>query len=392
MVTPEKIEEWLKEVEARPESAGPIVKYLAHRLRDLSSRNEELLAENISLQRGEKTEEYKERITHLEHQLALLTRRFGAVPSDEEDGTTEVSTPENISLLAYTGKGRIIRLEIDQAPDASGEWPGRLGGDFISPDQPARLACVPSVDELLCLFTSGRVTTVHVADIPVSGLAQKWDAREGMNIGEAHPGERLVSLVPISDLPLKSYFLQASRRGCVKKTLTTISQEILANHFLGKGAIQKADQPFELLLCSKGDALALLTQEGILLGLEVEELSYSVEEKIKLSATDHLVAAFALHPDEAILALVQSGKIIHRAFDFLELAHSPTAKGQSLIPPARRAQGARLIGAVPFRSSDRIAVLDAGGGLSIAGAEHLTGKGEISGGSEPLALTTIMTR
>jgi hypothetical protein len=43
-----KIDEWMKEAEARPESAVTIVKLVSKRLRELTERNEELLTENIA--------------------------------------------------------------------------------------------------------------------------------------------------------------------------------------------------------------------------------------------------------------------------------------------------------------------------------------------------------
>jgi hypothetical protein len=72
-----KIDEWMREAEARPESAVTIVRLIARRLGELTARNEELLAENIALQNGTRVEEYQKRIAHLEYQLDLLKRRFG---------------------------------------------------------------------------------------------------------------------------------------------------------------------------------------------------------------------------------------------------------------------------------------------------------------------------
>src|SRR5574339_925274 len=77
-----KIEEWMKEAEARPESAVTIVRLVAKRLRELTDRNEELLTENIALQNGTRVEEYQKRIAHLEYQLELLKRRFGSDGAD----------------------------------------------------------------------------------------------------------------------------------------------------------------------------------------------------------------------------------------------------------------------------------------------------------------------
>jgi hypothetical protein len=64
MINPDQIEEWIHEVEQRPSSAGLIIEYISRRLRDLTARNEELLAENISLRMGKKVEEYESRIAN----------------------------------------------------------------------------------------------------------------------------------------------------------------------------------------------------------------------------------------------------------------------------------------------------------------------------------------
>src|SRR6266498_2702027 len=67
-----KIEEWMKEAEARPESAVTIVRLIARRLGELTARNEELLAENIALQNGTSVEEYQKRFKVASSRVCLL--------------------------------------------------------------------------------------------------------------------------------------------------------------------------------------------------------------------------------------------------------------------------------------------------------------------------------
>ncbi len=145
----DKIDEWIKEAETRPASALLILKLVANRLRDLTERNEQLLAENIALQNGTRVQEYQKRIAHLERQLDILKRRI-----------SEENFPGNSPTDAW---------EMAAQPD------------------------------------------------------------------EPHAGERLAALMPLSRLPLADFFLQASRRGFVKKTLTSLAQSILDNHYLGRG-------------------------------------------------------------------------------------------------------------------------------------------------------------
>jgi hypothetical protein len=370
-----KIDEWMKEAEARPESAVTIVKLVAKRLRELTERNEELLTENIALQNGTRVEEYQKRIAHLEYQLDLLKRRFGADESllaELPKASVEATT---FSLLIYNNYGRILRLELNSDLRAL----GRIVDETLQTSEQPRLLAVPSNEEVMLLFTSGRVSTCAVNSIATVESGAEWMWNTAALPDEPRAGEFLVCIMPISRLPLSEFFLQISRRGCVKKTMTSMAQSILGNHYLGKGALQKLDQPFDVTLCLKKDRLAFVTIEGKLLGLDVNELSYSAEDRIKLTASDYVIASFVPHPDESMLFVTQTGKVIQREYDSLELSRSPLAKGHALIPPTRLEQGVRFIGAASVRDTDRIAALDSKGNLHVHSAESILGAGSIEG-------------
>ena len=368
-----KIDEWIKEAEARPQSAVTIVKLAAKRMRELTERNEELLAENIALQNGTRVEEYQKRIAHLEYQLDMLKRRFG---SDDVNFTEfpvqSIETASN-SLLIYNANGRIFRMEFDAELRAL----GRIVDDALQNSEQPRLLVVPSNEEILLLFTSGRVSTYAVSNISTVNLVGEWAWDKAALPDEPRAGELLACITPLSHLPLSEFFLQVSRRGCVKKTMTSMAQSILGNHYLGKGAMQKSDQSFDITLCQKKDMFAFVTFEGKLIGLDVDDLPYSTEERVRLTATDYVIASFVPHPEESMLFVTQTGKVIHREQSSLDLSKSSLAKGQPLIPPSRLEQGVRFIGAASVRHSDRIVVLDSKGKLQIHVAESIIGGGSI---------------
>lgn len=367
-----KIEEWIKEVEERPGSAVTILKLIAGRLRDLTERNEELLAENISLQDGSRVEEYKRRIGHLEYQLELLKRRFG-MNEEQLSALTAEPAPLPISLLFYNARGRILRVE----PPKEGRALGHISGELTAGGELPRLLAISGNEEMLLLFSSGRVGICPVENIPLQQARGEWTWEEGSLPDEPHAGERLACIMPLSQLPLADYFLQTSRRGCIKKTLTAIADTVLTNHYIGKGAVQRLDQPFDLTLCHKGDAFALVSHEGRLLGMNVDDLSYSVEERIKLDGTDHIVAAFIYQAEELIFCLTQTGKVISKSAGFVEPAKSTTSRGQALIPEGRLDQGVRFVGAAPLRASDRVAVLDEAGHVSLYAQAELVAAGSV---------------
>jgi len=369
----QKIDEWMKEAEERPESAVTIVRLIARRLRELTERDEELLAENIALQNGTRVEEYQKRIAHLEYQLDLLKRRFGVDDASLIELPTKLVESTTSSLLIYNAQGRILRLELNTDIKEL----GRITGEMVTDHEPPRLLTVPSNEEIVLLFTSGRVDTVAVSAIPTVELGGAWDWSQAALPNEPRAGETLACVAPFSHLPLSDFFLQVSRRGCVKKTMTSMAQSILSNHYIGKGALQKSDQPFDLMLCKKQERLAFVTYEGHLLGLDIDDLSYASEERIRLTATDYVIASFTTRTDESLLFVTQTGKVIHRESKSLELAKSATAKGQSLIPPSRLEQGVRFMGAASVKDSDTVLVLDAAGRLSLHAAASMTGAGSI---------------
>jgi DNA gyrase/topoisomerase IV subunit A len=371
-----KIDEWMKEAETRPESAVTIVKLIARRLRELTERNEELLTENIALQNGTRVEEYQKRIAHLEYQLDLLKRRFGGDESLLVELPVNAEETSTLSLLVYNTYGRVLRIELDEL-DSKVKSLGRLVDETLSTSEQPRVLAVPSSEEVLLLFTSGRVSTYAVSDIPCLETGAEWSWERAALPDEPRAGEFLACMMPLSRLSLSDFFLQVSRRGCVKKTMTSMAQSILGNRYLGKGALQKSDQPFEALLCKKKDILGFVTIEGHLLGLDVDALSYSAEDRIRLTASDYVIASFVARPEESMLFVTQTGKVIHRESESLELSKSPLAKGQALIPPSRLEQGVRFVGAASVREGDRIIALDATGSINVHSAEALTGAGSI---------------
>jgi hypothetical protein len=368
-----KIDEWMKEVEDRPESAVTIVRLVVRRLRELSEQNEELLAENIALEHGTRVEEYQKRIVHLEYQLDMLKRRFGMDASTMAELPAQVDDTSTLNLLVYNSLGRIFRVELD----AEVKEVGTLTGEMVTDQEPPRLLAVPSNENLLLLFTSGRVETYLANDIPILPLGGTWTWDQAALPSEPHAGEVLACVIPFSRLPLSDFFLQISRRGFTKKGLTSLSESILNNHFLGRGSVHKSDQPFDLTLTRKNDKAALVTYEGKLVAFDVEDLSYTTDERIKLTATDYVVGAFTLSAGTSILCVTQNGKVIHRESKSIELAKSAASKGQALIPAGRLEQGVRFMGAAAVRETDQIAILDVSGKINIHDAITMTGSGSV---------------
>lgn len=381
-----KIDEWMEEAEERPTSAIAIVKLVANRLRELTERNEELLAENIALENGTRVDEYRKQIAHLEYQLDLLKRRLAVDDvSSIELPAIAIVEDATLRILIYNARGRVFHVELNEDVKEVGQIIGNLVGD----DEPPRLLAVPSNDEISLLFTTGRIETHPVSNIPTLELGGKWDWDQGALPNEPHAGELLACIAPFSHLPLSDFFLQISRRGCANKNMTSMAQSILNNHYIGKGALQKSDQPLDLMLCREKDIAIFVTYEGKVIAFDVDDLSYTIEERSRLSATDYVIASFIAQPESQLLCVTQTGKVIHRESKSIDTSKSSTAKGKALIPPSRLEKGVRFVGAAAVQDGDQVAVLDATGRLRILEAETMIGAGSIEADGLVLSIGRI---
>jgi DNA gyrase/topoisomerase IV subunit A len=333
LITPAKIEEWLHEVEERPASAQTIIRQIASRLKDLEEQNEELLSENISLKTGEKVEAYERRIANLEYQLEMLKRQAG-------EAKVEIVSRAP-SLLIYDGQGRVFRLELETLT------PGAVVANVLqgagSVDDPIHLLVVDAQEELLFVFDSGRTVNMPVNELPFAGQ-NELDCEQAF-LQEPQGLETLAMIVPISRMALFEYGVQTSRRGFVKKMGESFLESCIANRNVGSGVLAASDKTCSLELCNGNDVLVLVSQNGYLLCIQVDQLSSTIRETMRLNVGDHIVSAFVPSGEESILALTNNGKAFHRDMDWLEPTSSLKTQGRSILSQARREAGTRIVAA-----------------------------------------------
>jgi DNA gyrase/topoisomerase IV subunit A len=385
LINQDQIEDWIHEVEDRPHSAPLIIRYIANRLRTLTDRNEELLAENIELRTGRKVEDYESRIANLEYQLDLLKRQLG----EGSIGNLPVLAAESVSLVAYTVKGRMLRLELTMNELASSHCVFSLAIPSDEAELPRLVATSPT-EELLFVFDSGRTTTLPVSEIPV--VQKKHAGWENAFLVEPHGGEELVTILPVARMTLFDCCLQISRRGCAKKMMKTSFESHVAKSYVGTGVKSKPDKTFDLTLCGNDDLLVLASREGYVWSLDVNQLPYTIEEVVKLGTTDFLSASFTIRQtavtDEkgdqksSILFLTQNRKVIHREADWLEKPASYKSRGQQVFSQARRGAGVRVVGAVAVDEKDWGAALSTNGQITVHRISDLLEVGVVSAEDE----------
>jgi DNA gyrase/topoisomerase IV subunit A len=381
VITTEQIEEWIREAEERPGTAPVIVRFVGKRLRDLSKRNEELLAENIALRSEKRVDEYEQRIASLEYQLELLKRQMGGeLPMLAHQST-------HASLIVYTPQGRVIHGEIDTDNLSAGLSVFQREG--AEAENLVQLLITTNHEELLFVFDSGRTVTIAVNAIPkTSAASYNWgDAY----LVEPHSGEELVTILPVGKMALYDYCVQMSRRGCAKRIMKSSFESHLAKNYIGSGVSSRPDQTCSLALCGKDDRIVMASREGYLLGLEVSRLPYTTEEALRLSATDYIVSGFNIGSRSQLLAVTENGKVLQREASWLENAVSNKGRGQAIISPSRRESGARLLAAVPVSEQDWAAALHQGGQVTVHPVSDLLAHGSLESDDTRLAAFTTFS-
>jgi DNA gyrase/topoisomerase IV subunit A len=399
VISTEKVDEWIKEVQERPESAPLIIQFLANRLRDLTTRNESLVEENIALMTGKRVEEYEGRIEHLEYQLELLKRQAseGGPARNLSPGSAAPrrAASEMLNLLIYHSSGRVLRIESDPDHRPQGGLLGRVDGLQAVGAEPPRLLAAVASDELMFAFSSGRVAVQPVNAIsharpsgkdPASGA---WDWTQAPQPEAPRAGETLTLMAVISRIALAENLIQVSRRGYVKKIRAGMTQSILANHYIGAGIKLAADRAFELCLSAREERLILVSWEGYLLSLDLRSVAHSIEEGMRLNTTDHLSAAFVCSPDTPVLVMTQIGKAVIVSDDSLKQAGALRTRGQPVFSQQRRAKGVRVVAAGPLQGGDLAAGLHQDGSLALYAASDLMNTGSIEVQGELLAFCLV---
>jgi DNA gyrase/topoisomerase IV subunit A len=384
VIKPSKLTEWINEIEERPLFAPIIVRRLYERLIELDEMNEELRAANLTLRSGQKVQEFERKIADLEYQVELLKRQV-------QNGT--LPNVKNMQLLVFNPDGKILCMEISPSELVTDRAIALIGSLPESKPGEIRMAAVDSQDELLFMFSSGRIATQPAAELPaVQGINLDW--QEAASI-EMRSGETLITTIPITRAPLVEQCIQISRRSTAKSFSRKYFQAFIANHNIGKGTKSDADQAFHLTLCNKSDILVMLTREGYISALRADRLSVTAEEIIKLGMNDYLVASFIIGADQSLVIASQDGCLYVQKPTWLT-PESATGGKRRLLLSKGRAGSVQVIGGTSANDQDWGFLLSANGEIRAhriadipsPGSSARKGKGEIQGRIEALAFTS----
>lgn len=335
MIKPSKINEWIEEIEQRPLAAPFIVRTLSARLIELDKINEELREENLKLQSGKKIQEYERRIAELEYQIELLKRQAAG-------GEATLAPLEQPSLLIYEASGKLLITNFSPATLVSGHTLAAIQG-FEAPqlDDIHLLTAGPS-DELLFLFDSGRIYTRRTGELTHTPA----DALDWNNALQAdqRSGERLIAVIPITNIPLLDGCLQTSRKGYARFISQDYFSSFLTEKNLGKGIRLASDVLYTLTLCRCEDVYVQVTRNGYISARPAGKLTITLQETLKFDMQDYLVGAFTIRPEQHILIAAQNGEVYTQKNPWTDPSSADGSKRRLLLG-GLHAGGVSVIGA-----------------------------------------------
>jgi DNA gyrase/topoisomerase IV subunit A len=252
----------------------------------------------------------------------------------------------------------------------------------VSAENRPRLLVTGSRQELLFVFDSGRTATMPVSAIPAAGAqGLTW---EQAALQEPRGVEELAFILPIARMALTEHAVQASRRGFVKKIKRVLLENYITKDYIGSGVKLPSDRTCGMALCNEGDLFVMVSREGFLFSMLVENLPFSIEEALRLGSADHIMAAFAVKPASAsggvqpsILVVTQNGKAVNRDVGWLDPAGSFNTHGHPVFSKERRLAGVRVAAAALAGVDDWGLALRSDGKITAHKAADLFGSGTL---------------
>jgi len=367
LTTRSSLEDWIREIDERPESAPSIIRAIANRLIELEKSNETLQAENIALKIENKVEEYETKITNLEYQIELLSRQVQQAPTPSVEGK---------ELLIFNHNNQVLRETVAEPRGLySGQIIAYFSEDSTLREKRVYLKSFDSTEEILLIFDTGHVVAIPVSSLPsVPGDEMDWN-----HAYQEDPDsiEELVNILPISRLPLYEYSVQISRRGFAKRMPAKSFNTYIAQKNIGTGIRQQPDKPFNIILCNAEDTFVIVSKEGYIVSMTVDRLPFAIESIINLGTNDYIVASFVFRENTSLLIVTKDGKIVHRDTSWLTTANSFRTQGQSIFSRKVRERGTQVIAATPIEPGDWGVCLTGNGQIMAFEIEDTLNQGSI---------------
>ena len=313
-----------------------------------------------------------EQLVRVVGELSELTEKFGddrrtvLLPEGAEreaGAATVVADEEVVITVSRQGFTKRMPIHLYRRRVRSGKALADMenhGDDWLE-----RVFLARSSGWVLAFTEGGRVHFLRVLDIPESSRASRGTSVYALTA--ASRGDRIVALVPVSDLDSEGmFFLFVSRSGIVKRTgLAEFSNPRALRGGLIAAGVRQGDGIIEVVLSDERAQVMLLTRSGRTIRFEGREVPLRRRtaqgvKGIDLRGDDHVIGVILVRRDASVLMMSRDGTAKR-----VPLAEFPLRKrggrGTLVAPDRTRA---RLVNALEVVADDEVAVVTASGGVS----------------------------
>ena len=187
-------------------------------------------------------------------------RRTQILDETAELGLEDLIADEQVAVTV-TNTGYLKRTPISIYRQQRRGGTGRLGMKTREEDFVAQLIIDSTHAYLLCFTNSGRVYWVKIYEVPDVGAAGKGKAMASLI--DLQPGEKVVTILPVSDLEEESkYVLFATRNGTVKKTALKDFSNVMSRGIIAIN-IEKDDELVTARITDGQQVIFLATHDGL---------------------------------------------------------------------------------------------------------------------------------
>ena len=311
----------------------------------------------------------------IREELVDIRTRFGTDPRrtvieasfrgfDRED----LVTPEDMAVtLSYEGYVKARPLGEYRAQRRGGR--GRMATRTKQEDFVDRLFIAHSHDTLLCFSDRGLAHWLKVYEIPRAGPGSRGTPI--VNLLTLAEGERISTVLPVSDFSRGGYVFMATRAGIVKKTALAAfsrprSAGIIAVHLDDGDALSGAvltDGARDIMLFSSGGKAIRFREDGVR----------------AMGRTSRGVRGMQLGDGERVIALIVAGSgqilsVTENGFGNRTLVsefRSQRRGGKGLIAIKTSARNGQVVGALLVEEGDEIVLISDSGTLVRTGVEEI---------------------
>ena len=198
-------------------------------------------------------------------EISQIAEKYGddrrtKIGYDVYDISTEDMIPRENTVIAMTKKGYIKRMTVDNFRSQNRGGRGIKGMQTIEDDYVEELLMTTTHHSMMFFTNLGKAFCMKAYEIPEAGRTARGTAI--INLLHLVPGEKVTSVIPISEFKDDDYLIMVTRAGIVKKTQMSAFKNMRKTGLIAIG-LQENDELIEVKTTDGTKDILLVTNQGM---------------------------------------------------------------------------------------------------------------------------------